>query len=227
MGEPTHPPQELSLPPARGEARGLAEARIGLVIAVGVTSFFTGVIGTLAIYISARSRPVVVATTASPPPDIPPTSAEPSASSTAAPPSSGAPSSGGPEDAARRALTRLKEGIGACVRDVIGVMPGTSPAVPSSLKLMKNGVYTSLSSDFRSPVFSCAHYRETEPQSFQIQWQRGATPVDGAGIAWLDDNGDGQADRAFGFRARLVRKNEVTLGDIEAQDPMPKVLPVR
>jgi hypothetical protein len=133
-----------------------------------------------------------------------------------------APSS--PEAEARAALARLREGIGACVRDVIALLPGTAPAVPNSFALMKGGVYKSLPRDFRSPVYICAKYKETEPQRFQIQWQLVTSTSEGRGVAWLDDDGDGKADRAFSFKATLVKKNEADLGEIERLDPVPPVV---
>jgi hypothetical protein len=140
----------------------------------------------------------------------------------------GKPDSAAAEAAARAALARFRDGIGTCVKDVIGVLPGTSPAVPTTMKLMKNGVYASLASDYRSPVFTCAHYQQADPQPFQIQWQRSATAAnEGTGVAWIDTNGDGDPDRAFGFTAKLVKKREVTLGEITPLDPVPKQLPAR
>jgi hypothetical protein len=133
-------------------------------------------------------------------------------------------STSGAEAEARAALTRLRDGLGVCVRDVIGVLPGTSPAVPEKLAAMKGGAYKSVPRDFRSPVFSCLKYRETKPQRFQIQWQVTMQPSEGRGVAWLDDDGDGKADRALSFRAALVRKKEVDLGEIGFLTPVPPVM---
>lgn len=218
MGDDGH----LSLPQAPSQELPTAPApsALRLVIAVAVTSFFTGVGSTLAVWAAVRHQSPVVASTAptsEPAPTVPPSVAAPARTGTSEAPS--------PEQAVRQALARFREGIGTCVREVIGVLPGTSPAVPVTMKLMKNGIYASVAADYRSPVFACARYRESEPQPFQIQWQRGAAPVDGMGVAWLDDNGDGQPDRAFGFSAKLVKKKEVTFGEIEQQSPMPKLLP--
>lgn len=41
------------------------------------------------------------------------------------------------------------------------------PAVPTAFHLMKEGVYTSLPGDYRSPVFSCTGFGLAEPQPFQ------------------------------------------------------------
>ena len=157
------------------------------------------------------------------------TSGDPSRTSGSPSRTSGAPPAapGTPEFEARDALTRLREGLGACVRDVIHVLPGTSPAVPEKLAALRGGAYKGAARDFRSPVFSCLKYRETKPQRFQIQWQVTMQPSEGRGVAWLDDDGDGKADRALSFRAKLVRRGEVELGEIEPLTPVPDVLKPR
>lgn len=194
-----------------------------MLIATGVPSFFAGVIGTLVVYVLVLKAP---------PADEPPGAT--TTVGTSAQNGEPAPTAmrtgktdAGPEGEARRALARFRDGIGTCVRDVISVLPGTSPAVPNAWALMKNGVYASAPSDYRTPVYSCAKYSETAPQPFQIQWQLGATPTEGLGVAWIDDDRDGKPDRAFGFTARLVKKKEVTFGEIGPLSPMPKVLPAR
>ncbi|MFO0593106.1 MAG: hypothetical protein U0441_36525 [Polyangiaceae bacterium] len=138
---------------------------------------------------------------------------------------SGAPPAppGTPEFEAKEALSRLREGLGTCVRDVIHVLPGTSPAVPEKLAALRGGAYKSAARDYRSPVFSCLKYRESKPQRFQIQWQVTMQPSEGRGVAWLDDDGDGKADRALSFRAVLVRRGEVELGEIRPLTPVPDV----
>jgi hypothetical protein len=194
-------------------------------IAVGAASFFCGVGATLLIWFVTRGAPPREGSAVT-------ASAPASSASTAAPASAfvrvGKPDSAGAEAAARAALAKLRDGIGTCVKDVIGVLPGTSPAVPTTMKIMKNGVYATLATDYRSPVFTCAHYQQTDPQPYQLQWQHGAAAAnEGTGVAWIDTNGDGEPDRAFGFTAKLVKKREVTLGEIGPLDPMPKLLPWR
>jgi hypothetical protein len=220
VGDAAEPASE---PHAGGAPRATARSVALFAIAVGVPSFFTGVIGTLVAWAVTRDKTATAATAtaAAFSPPVPPTVSGSSFVRL------GKPEGATPEGEARRALTRFRDGIGACVRDVIGVLPGTSPPVPNTLKLMKNGVYTSAASDFRTPVYQCAKYAETAPQPFQIQWQLGAPPTGGIGVAWLDDDGDGNPDRAFGFTAKLVKKKEVTLGEIMPLSPVPKVLPVR
>jgi hypothetical protein len=145
-------------------------------------------------------------------------SAAPSSAPTAPPAASGA------EAEARAALGRLRDGIGTCTRDVIGGLPGTTPPIPLAFATLKSGPYKSVPRDYRSPVFSCAKYRESEPQRFQIQWQLVTRPSEGRGVAWLDDDNDGKPDRAFAFSAKLLAKNKVELGEVVPIDPVPAVM---
>jgi hypothetical protein len=153
--------------------------------------------------------------------------AAPSAAPTAAPslpldqPSSSTPA----EAEARAALTRLGEGIATCARDTIGVLPGTSPAVPFTLALVQRGPYPSIPRDWSTPVWTCAKFRLEAPQRFQIQWQIVKPSLEGMGIAWLDDNADGKPDRALGFRATLKQRGEPEIGPIELLSPVPPVAP--
>jgi hypothetical protein len=119
---------------------------------------------------------------------------------------------------ARLALERLREGVSSCVRDTIRVLPGSSPAVPPTMKRMKGGAYESTALDWRTPVWICSKYKVTGPQRFQIQWQQDKVPSSGMGVAWIDANGDGVADRAFGFKATLKQRGEVEMGEVQAID---------
>jgi len=178
----------------------------------------------------AEPSPTVAATPSSTiaaaPPSTPtaaPTSTptEPSAASSPPPAQPSTPI----EAEARAALTRLGEGIATCARDTIGVLPGTSPAVPFTLALVQKGPYPSIPRDWSTPVFACAKFRLEAPQQFQIQWQMVKPSVEGMGIAWLDDNADGKADRALGFRATLKQRGEPEIGPIELLSPVPPVAP--
>ncbi len=213
-------------------------SRTGLLFVLGGAMLLAVALG--AVLFGLRRDPgesgsPVAAATSSPGPAAPSSrpSASPSTSPTAAPSSASAPAPsaarstaapGTPEAEAYAALSRLREGVATCARDVIGVLPGTSPAVPSSFSALARGPYKSAARDFRSPVFSCVKYRETAPQRFQIQWQIVRHPGEGRGVVWFDGDGDGKADRALGFRAALVRKNEVDLGEIGPLEPMPGVM---
>jgi hypothetical protein len=128
------------------------------------------------------------------------------------------------EAEAREALQRLAAGVRACTRDVLGILPGTSPAVPASFQLMEGGAYTSVPEDYRSPVYSCTGFRHDVPQPFQIQWQVFKGGNDGMAIAWLDTDGDGKAERALGLRVKLIKRGEVEVADaVEVLEPLPAV----
>jgi hypothetical protein len=197
----------------------------GVFIAVGGATLLAVLVGAV---LFSYLRPEPPASASSGGSAAPASPASPSGATAASPSgassSAASPKAASPEAEARAALARLRDGIGGCVREVIGVLPGTSPAVPSSLSLMQGGVYKSLARDFRSPVFACAKYKETEPQRFQIQWQIVGQPSEGRGVAWLDDDNDGKPDRAFGFRAALTRKNEVDLGEVGPIEPLPAAM---
>ena len=131
------------------------------------------------------------------------------------------------EAAARAALWRMAEGVRACSRNVLGDLPGTAPAIPSTFGQLKGGLYASAPNDYHSPVYSCTNFRQTEPQAFQIQWQIFKDKGEGMAIAWLDTNSDGKPDRALGLRAKLVKSGEVSLGEIEPLEPLPAVTSLR
>lgn len=127
---------------------------------------------------------------------------------------------------ARKALGRLREGIGDCVRHAIGSLPGSSPAVPPALKLTSGAGYAAPPADWKTAVWSCAKFRHDAPMRFQLQWQSVKPTVEALGIAWIDDDGDGEADRALGFRATAKGTRDVDLGEITPMEMRP-VLPVR
>ncbi|WP_156338104.1 hypothetical protein [Chondromyces crocatus] len=128
------------------------------------------------------------------------------------------------EAAARAALWQFAEGVRGCARTVIGELPGTAPAIPPSFSQLKGSAYTSGPNDYRSPVYGCTSFRQSEPQAFQIQWQAFKGGTEGMTIAWLDTNGDGAADRSLGLSVKLIKKGEIALGEaIEVLDPIPPV----
>ncbi len=127
---------------------------------------------------------------------------------------------------ARAALARLREGIGECVRHAIGSLPGSSPAVPSGLKLTAGAGYTAPPADWKTAVWSCARFRHDGPMRFQLQWQSVKPNAEALGIAWIDDDGDGDADRALGFRATAKGARDVDLGEVAPMEMRP-VLPIR
>jgi hypothetical protein len=142
-----------------------------------------------------------------------------------APPSSSA--SGRPSDppatdseaAARKALETFAEGLKKCVGETIGVLPGTSPPVPSALGFLKNGPYRPGIKDFDSSVYNCADFKLTAPMPFVFQWQAdGTRGQKGAALAFLDDDRDGKVDRVIGFEAKLAKRKVAEIGPIETMD---------
>ena len=156
-----------------------------------------------------------VATAATPAP-----TEAPSARSLMPPPASAMPRETGPvEEEARLALTRLRDGVAQCVRDTIGVLPGTSPAVPALWSMVaKTGAYASNQRDWKKPVWACTHFTVGRPQRFQIQWQL-VSKTEGQAVVWFDEDRDGKAERALRARATLQKKGSAEFGEIEAVEP--------
>jgi hypothetical protein len=119
------------------------------------------------------------------------------------------------ERQARAALERLRDGLAECIRHGIHGLPGSSPAVPLALASLKGGAYPAAPAEWRTSVWSCAHFQIHEPMSFQLQWQLVRPGVEGMGIAWIDADGNGVADRALGFSIKLGARGELELGDVE------------
>jgi hypothetical protein len=97
----------------------------------------------------------------------------------------------------------------------IGVLPGSSPAVPASLRQLSAGAYASTPADWKTPVWACTRFSMDRAQRFQLQWQQDKVRSKGMAVAWLDSDADGKADKAFAFSATLKKKGEVELGEIE------------
>ena len=127
---------------------------------------------------------------------------------------------------ARKALSRLREGMGDCVRRVIGSLPGSSPAVPAAMKQTSGAGYTALPADWKTAVWSCAKFRYDAPMQFQLQWQSAKPGAEAVALAWIDDDGDGEPDRVLGFRATAKPTRDVDFGEITPMEMRP-VLPVR
>jgi hypothetical protein len=143
------------------------------------------------------------------------------------PPAPSAPKPQSPaEIEARKALSKLREGMGDCVRHVIGSLPGSSPAVPAAMKQASGAGYTALPADWKTAVWSCAKFRYDGPMQFQLQWQSARPGAEAMGLAWIDDDGDGEPDRVLGFRATAKPTRDVELGEIAPMEMRP-VLPVR
>jgi type IV secretory pathway VirB10-like protein len=151
-----------------------------------------------------------------------PSTAEPSSTEPEAPEAAAAT---GAEGEARAALDDLRDGVRECVTHNIGVLPGTSIPVPARLSSLAGG-YRSRPHVWRTPVFHCTKFSIDGPQRFQIQWQNESAKTTGRGVAWLDDDDDGKADRSLSFSARLVKRRQVELGPIEI-DPEPRAILAR
>ncbi len=171
----------------------------------------------------ASASSAEVATASNPGADTSPISAPPATATAAAPP----PAATGSDAKAQAALAKLRDGIATCVKTTIHVLPGASPAVPESLAWLKSGPYQSLKRDWASPFFACTRFKVEEPMPFVIQWQVDEPNEKGTGVAWIDDDGDGKAERAYGFKATLKQRDEVSFGPIEAIEPTRKLQKAR
>ncbi|MEJ7734869.1 MAG: hypothetical protein WKG00_37485 [Polyangiaceae bacterium] len=131
------------------------------------------------------------------------------------PPGSPQPApAGSPDEEVRAALGKLRDGMRGCVK-TIGVLPGSSPAVPPSFGQLSGGAYGSTPSDWKTPVWACTHFSMDRAQRFQLQWQQDKVRSKGMAVAWMDTDADGKPDKAFAFSATLQKKGEVELGEIE------------
>jgi hypothetical protein len=116
---------------------------------------------------------------------------------------------------ARATLERLRTGLDTCIRNGIHALPGGSPAVPPGLAALKDGAFTPAPGDWKTAVWSCAQFQMTDPMEFQLQWQLVKPNAEGRGVAWIDQDRDGVADRALGFSITLGPRGEPILGDIQ------------
>lgn len=128
------------------------------------------------------------------------------------------------EREAREALSKLREGIGACVERGASALPATAPAVPPLLKQSRPDGYTAKAEEWKALIWSCARFSAAEPMRFQLQWQADKPFQEGMAIAWIDGDDDGNADRALSFRVTMKAKGKVELGDIGPIDASSKVV---
>lgn len=219
MGNPL-----TSRPPPPGSATATAGKRVQAIIGVTV-GFLLAVILALVIVFVTRSgkegtpASTSAATATSPEPTAEAPVAAPTTTVAAAPASAPLPTTGADGDALR-ALEKLRTGIVDCAKR-IGNLPGTSKTVPASLSLVSKGPYTPRPGDFGSPSFQCSQYKLAEPMTFVVQWQYFGGGV-GKGVAWIDADADGKADRAWGFDAKVEDKGLATPGEIKAIDAATK-----
>ena len=108
-----------------------------------------------------------------------------------------------------------------------GVLPGSSPPVPSSPAALKGEGYTPGVLELRTPVWTCTKLRLDPPMHFLLQWQSTKPGSEGVAIAWIDADGDGAIDRALAFHATLKTRGLAEMGPIEPIDKATPVLPIR
>jgi hypothetical protein len=154
-----------------------------------------------------------------------PSQPAPTAIETVAPPVTSAepPKPAGVDGEAVAALEKLRDSIDHCVKTRIHVLPGTSPAIPASLAWLKKGPYTPMKRDFAKPFFACTEFKLEAPMRFMLQWQVDKPSVEGTGMAWIDADGDGVAEKAYAFKAKLEGRDKVSFGPIEASDATRKL----
>jgi len=146
--------------------------------------------------------------------------AEPDASADSKPPPSEdtPPTTTGAETKARAALEKIRAGLDHCVKNVVHVLPGPTPAVPRLFATLKGGPYPSNWKDWDNPAWHCTGVKLKEPQPFQIQWQVDVPSREGVGVAWFDENGNGEADVELYFEAKLLERDVVDVGDIQRRE---------
>jgi hypothetical protein len=130
------------------------------------------------------------------------------------------------DEPAKQALTRFRDGLRDCVRRAAMVLPGSSRAVPPAISDTSGEGYTSTAADWKTPVFSCSKFDMQEPMRFQMQWQLTKGSSEGLGVVWIDADGDGKADTAYAFRARLKAKGLVETDEVESWDAAHPVVAV-
>lgn len=123
------------------------------------------------------------------------------------------------------ALEKLRDSVAACVTKNTHVLPGTSPPVPVTWSLLSSGTYQPSARDWGSPFFHCTQFRLDGPMRFRLQWLLEQPNWSGAGVVWIDDNGDGSVERSYAFQATLRGRDAVDFGPIRAIEPLRK-LPV-
>lgn len=233
----TSPPVEtqgyvprMQMPQASGPSVKMvmaAGAGVGLLGAIALVAYLStrgpdGAAETAATETAAPTPTAATAGTAVP--DAPP--AEPTGGAEATPPKD-APAATGAEAEARAALEKLRAGMPHCVKDVIHVLPGPSPAVPQLFATLKGGPYPSNWKDWDNPTWHCTETKLKEPQRFQIQWQVDVPSREGVGLAWVDEDGDGEPDVELFFEAKLLERDVVEVGEIGRREVTRKPVHVR
>lgn len=185
-------------PKSRSVAVPVALGLSALALALGVVYAKTRSPHAAPVTIVQELAPAVAASVAASPP----------------PPGPAAPTMIAAEVEARAALDRLRTGLDSCIRNGIHALPGGSPAVPPGIEALKDGAFTPAPADWKTAVWSCAQFQTSEPMAFQLQWQLVKPNAEGMGVAWIDQDHDGVADRALGFSITLGPKGAPILGEI-------------
>lgn len=188
-------------------AQVVVGSMIGVLLAMGLGALLLFFVFSNRQPAAATGQPVASA----PPEPAPEVSSAPAASASA-------PAATGPDAVAIAALETLRRSVETCMKE-LKALPGTSPAVPRSLAFLAKGPYRSSVKDWSSPTYSCTNFKMEDPMPFAIQWQYISSEKAGRGVAWLDDNGDGAADRAYAFTAKVVGAQAVEFGKVGPIDP--------
>lgn len=121
----------------------------------------------------------------------------------------------------------MRDGIAKCTSQKIHILPGSSPPLPTALAWVSKSPYTSSFKDYYNSFYSCTEFRITEPQEFVIQWQGEPGGKGGMGIAWIDEDKDNIADKAFGFSATLPERDKPEFGPIGPVDKTKRIYLVK
>jgi hypothetical protein len=221
MGTPALGSPALSPPNASPGRQRLVAALVGVALGL-IVLFIYGIFAeTDPSPLSPPSHTASAVVSAAPPPS--PTAAAPSASATATESPTVVPMDAA-EKEAREALSKLREGLAACVERGILALPETADAVPSSLKLTRPDGYMPKADDWKSVVWTCAKFSPATPMHYQLQWQSEKPFQEGMAVAWIDNRGAGNADRALSFRATLKTRGKVEISEVAPIDASHKVI---
>jgi hypothetical protein len=205
-------------PPASSPGRQrLIAALVGVALGL-VVLFIYGIFAETEPVAPSAPPPTASATVAASPL---PTASAPAATAAGTP---GAVPMDAAEREARAALSKLREGISACVERGAFALPETADAVPSSLKLTRPDGYMPKADEWKAMVWVCARWNPTESMHYQLQWQSEKPFQEGVAVAWIDSGGDGNADRALSFRATLKSRGKVELSEVGPIDANHKVI---
>lgn len=212
------PTQAAEVAPPPRPSRSALPAVLGVMLLTGAVVLISMKMGwpraapalptTEGVSTSALVEPVVAP---APPPTVPAPTAPLASTAPLAPT---APVVTAAEAQARATLERLRSGLEGCIRKGIRALPGSSLAVPPNLFVLKRSAYTPSPLEWKTSVWSCAKFQVNEPMEFQLQWQLVRPNAEGAGVAWIDVNHDGVADRALRFSITLDPSGAPILGEI-------------